>query len=842
MNLVLFVSALSIALAQPAQPTQDLAAGWRFKPDPEHVGLRDGWHTVSTSDGDWATVQAGLRWEDQGFPDADGYAWYRRWLDVPADWQGARAWLVLGAVNDAFTLYCNGVRVNAFGDATDNTVADIPAIADVTALLKPGEPNLLALECLDWGGSGGLWRLPCLITTDSAQLPLTSVVACMTEYEAHKLSVNVDLRGLGNDRTDMTLHVSLFKGDKDKPRAEQDIPVPAIVNQVSLGFDLDKPDDGDVYHIRVTTVPPEGAVLSGLTVEREVPWPQAPHWDGEYAELKVRNNFVTELLHLRVEDAGAADHPFLNPRKGWIIISAATGGEEGPQAVLDGETSPLLWRRNPASGAFEAMRHVTEGPHNLALASANPGELEVRTVPELMYCYYPAEPHIKSFGTYDWAYVSKHVLPHVNTLIASGSPVQEEVQRWRSEGRVLVSNASLPGLSDAQAPTADRVYEVWAANPGATQPHFSGMIVDEFLSAGADHYRAWTDAMVRLHETPGFSGKTFYAWCGDLYEHAPSAEFRQRVAELGYRFAWEKYLHEAPSELTASQSISRQLQEDLVAWQASMPDVAQRLVMTLGYLCAPPESQNLNPAVDYQVFMDMQFHRLATEPAFWGLFGIMEYSASYSDEESLRWAHQLIRHYCIEGKRERMTTDPYILPHIQNPDFVAGLDGWQVEPAAEGAIAPDTMEGFSWLQGRYPETTVGNQFCRMSRSAERPNRITQTIQALQPGRLYSVKLIGSALELMDREHEAVLRIQVDGAEAVPEFSFINPYPSNYGHVFGPYNRDHPAWFTFQRYVFRATAETAQLSIRDWVANDTPGADAGQNTAFNFVEVQPFHAP
>jgi len=836
-----YVVAICILSQLPDPAWIDVAADWRFKPDPEHVGLRDGWHSVSHDDADWAGIAAGERWEDCGFPDVDGYAWFRRWVDVPASWAGAKVWLTLGAVNDACTIYCNGIRVNAYGDASELTVANTPLIADLTELLNPGKPNLLAIECLDWGGSGGLWHLPCALTTDPAQLPLGSVVSCMTEYEAGRIVVTVDLSGLGNDRPGITLKLGLFKGDKESPAAEETVSLPATERVATAAFDLKRPDGGDTFHVRLLEAIPNTTAIANLAIDQDVRWPEPPRWAGDYSELKVRNNFVTELLRVELDAAGGGDFPILNPRSGWVFVAAQAQLEPGPQVVIDEETSPLVWRRNPQTGAFEAMRYLAAGLHQVAVAANAKGRFEVRTVPELSYCYYPASPHIKPFGPYDWTFVSRHVLPHVNAIVTGGADA-DAFDQWRSEGRAWISNASLPGLSSPEAPTLDQVYEVWRANPGATEPGYSGMIVDEFLFASPEHYAAWTGAMERLHANPAFEGRKFYAWCGDLYDSETSAAFRQRVADLGYRFAWEKYLPEEPTEARAASEIARSFQQSLTEWQTSMPDVAERTVMTLGYLCAPPESLNLNPAVDYHVFMDMQFHRLATEPEFWGLYGIMEYSASYADEESLRWAHQLFRHYCIDGKRERLTKDPYLLPHLRNPDFLDGLESWQADAASEGAIATGTMEGFGWLQGRYPDKNAGNQFCRMTRARERPNRISQTLQALAPGRLYSVKSIAADIDRLDVEQTVALRIQVDGAEPVPEFCFTYAYPSNYAHEFGPYNREHPAWFSFQRYVFRANAETATLHITDWIADDTPGGNAGQNVGFNFVEVQPFHEP
>ncbi len=840
MNLMLALVSCFVTLP-PQQSWLDISKDWRFQPDPEHVGLQNGWDAVTYDDTDWTTFNAGERWEDHGFPDVDGYGWFRRWVDVPEDWADAKVWLTLGGVNDACTIYCNGTRVNAYGDTSDRSVANVPIIAELSAFVTPGKRNLVAIECLDWGGSGGLWHLPCALTTDINLLPVDSVVACVTEYEAKRILATVDLTGLGNDRPGVMLHLGVFKGDKDHPAADASIALPEGWFTGSAFFDLKGPDAGNVFHLRLAEAESDTSALAGLTIDRPVPWPEAPGWEGDYADLEVENNFVTNLLRVKLDAAGGGDYPILNPRDGWVFISARTDQDIGPQVVIDGETNPVAWRRNPETSAYEAMRYLAQGKHNVAVASNGEGPFEVRAVPELAYCYYPASPHIKPFGPYDWPFVSRYVLPHVNTIVTAG-PEADALEQWRNEGRAWLSNASLPGLSSPRAPTADEVYQAWSANPGFAKPGYSGIIVDEFLFASPEHYAAWTEAVERLHANPDFAGHKFYAWCGNLYEFDTSATFRKQVADLGYRFAWEKYLAEEPTEARATSAIARNLQQSLVEWQKTMPDVAQRLVMTLGYMSAPPESLNLNPAVDYHVFMDMQFERLATEPAFWGLYGVMEYSSSYTDEESLRWAHQLFRHYCIEGNRERMTDDPYVLPHIQNPDFVDDLNGWYVAPAKEGAVAPETMDGFGWLQGRYPDMTVGNRICRMTRSNERPNRISQTVNALEPGRLYSVKAIAADIDNLDKKQTIALRIQVEGAEPVPDYGFSYAYPSNYAHEFGPYNRDHPAWFTFQRYVFRAGAETATLHIMDWIADDTPGGDAGQNVGFNFIEVQPFHAP
>ena len=130
----------------------------------------------------------------------------------------------------------------------------------------------------------------------------------------------------------------------------------------------------------------------------------------------------------------------------------------------------------------------------------------------------------------------------------------------------------------------------------------------------------------------------------------------------------------------------------------------------------------------------------------------------------------------------------------------------------------------------------------MKRSAERPNRITQTIRALEPGRAYSVKLISADIERLGEKQQLALTVNVGSAETLDAHGFQFVYPSGYSHEAGPYTRDRPACFNFHRVVFRANAPTAQLVIGDWASPTEPGGPVGQEIVFNFAEVQPFHEP
>jgi len=837
MSMLMIMGTLLLFQAQPGvQETWiDLVEAWRFNPDAQSAGLAEGWQKPGYDDDDWAVLSAGKRWEEQGFAEVDGVAWYRKQVIIPASWAERPVWLLLSGVNDACTVFCNGHETGSFGDEKENSVNATLLLADLAPFISPGQENTIAIRCLDWGGSGGLWHLPCALTCDPAQLPIDSVISVQANQEKKALDIGINLASLGNAAADRTLRVALYRENGRRPSCQKHLALNKDAQDAFLTLKPPSSKPSARFLLRMTLQ--EKGDSTPKVLERYFTVPGPPQWPEQYTSLKVRNNFVTELLDVKAKPGSTQQCSFDNPRHGWVFLQAQS--DSTLDASVDEE--PLVWRTNPDSGAYETMRLLNEGEHRLRVRAVSPAKMTITTMPEIAFCYYPCSPHIGAYGPYTWEYMGRFILPHVNTIITRGVVPVPEFSAWNNEGRQWISNASLPGLNGEAAPSADAVFDEWAKNPAAAQPGFSGMIVDEFLTASEVHYQAWGEAVRRLHGDPGFAGKTFYAWCGDLYRDADPLAFSRLLMGLNDRFSWERYLPERSSPEVAQRCITHELKQSFERWKKVLPGVEKNMVVCLGYLCAPPETVNTHPNVDYHVFLDMQFRLLATDPAFFGLYGIMEYMADYADEESIRFAHQLFRHYFIEGNTVPYTRDPYLLPHLQNPDFINGLDGWNVRAAEPGFIRPDKMQGFSWLEGRYPRTIQGDLFCRMRRSEKAPNSISQTLKSLQRGHLYSVKLISADIGQLDAKQVLGLSIQVKNAEILGEYNIQFPYPSLYNHEAGPYNPSHPAWFNWHRLVFRAEGGTAELTISDW-PQGAPGGPAGQEIAFNFVEVQPFHAP
>lgn len=166
LSLVLLILLLTISCEKKdSSITIDISKNWHFSSDEKNKGMSEKWFTPSFDDSKWNTIDAGTKWEEQGYPDLDGYGWYRKNVKIPADLEGREIWIKFGGVNDAFELFINGESVSSFGNV-NISVAGKESSTKITKSLKYGEINLITVKVYDSGNSGGLWHLPIVITTE----------------------------------------------------------------------------------------------------------------------------------------------------------------------------------------------------------------------------------------------------------------------------------------------------------------------------------------------------------------------------------------------------------------------------------------------------------------------------------------------------------------------------------------------------------------------------------------------------------------------------------------------------------------------------------------------------
>ena len=648
-----------------------------------------------------------------------------------------------------------------------------------------------------------------------------------------RLVVDMGLRGLGELPAGAAALVELWRAGGAQPLRSTKVGPLASWGTAEATLEVDELPAGD-YELRAAVATRDGRRV-GTVAKQAVAWPKRPQWP-DAPNAKVLNNLVAALVDAAPARSGKGEFQFVNPRAGWVFV--ATTGRGGASVALDGQ--PLHTHR--AADTLEAMRYLPKGAHRLAVKpAAAVGRLIARAVPELVFSKLGAHPHVREYGKYDWAFMSRHVLPNLNVLVTTGAKEYEpHLREWRQQGRRVLIECGVPGLRAKEAVTADEATTYWASHKGMTDPLLDGVLADEFWSgAGAAKYAAWTEAARRLRANARLKGRAFYPYCAPMYGDRASREFVQAVMDAGWSFAYERYLPEQRGEAAARAFLRSSLAESIAEWRKAMPGAERHMIACIGTFSQPPESLDVNPAADHKVFLDMQLHLLANDPACFGLGGVMTYLCSYTDEETVRWMGKLFRHYCIEGKNQRFTAAPYLLPHLANGDFEDGLNGWMVAPAEPASVAARPKPGFSWLQGRYPMTTQGDTVLWLKRSRRRPNIVSQPVKALEPGRLYTLRFYSGDFQDLSAEQKHVLTVQLSGAEVLKDRSFQHVFPNCYSHHHGPFDREHRAWMSYHWILFRAKARKAKLTIHDWATDREPGGPIGRELMLNFVQVQPY---
>jgi hypothetical protein len=134
----------------------ELPRTWLFRVDFKRLGEKERWFALDADESPWKPIEIGKFWEEQGYPDYDGPAWYRVRMNVPASARGRRLFLAFGAADETAAVYVNGSLAGKWGllGFTWNERFEI----EVTPYLRPGQENLVAVRVEDSIGMGGLWK------------------------------------------------------------------------------------------------------------------------------------------------------------------------------------------------------------------------------------------------------------------------------------------------------------------------------------------------------------------------------------------------------------------------------------------------------------------------------------------------------------------------------------------------------------------------------------------------------------------------------------------------------------------------------------------------------------
>jgi hypothetical protein len=576
---------------------------------------------------------------------------------------------------------------------------------------------------------------------------------------------------------------------------------------------------------------------------------------------KALNNFVTELV--RLEDVQSGQTVALtNPREGWIHIvarsrHAVTASFLEPEKML---RETIVFRPDEAGSAVEAMKHLPAGNYRLRLAVPAGGTVEtllVRAMPAIFYNAYrrPSQLHECNDAARDWAFLEKYVNPNINTFVVHRAqrkdagprygPSREVFDEWSGRGKHWVDEVTL----DFDAKSVDEAYQYFLSAFAISDRGYHGYLVDEFCERPErrEINRINIEALTRVAKRPDFAGKKIYPY---VVTHSPKFNAYREVWKFAvdnhFLLSQEWYVRDMPPKANMWDCFDPGWHaNNMKQWNERCPGAESSLLVTLAGWNLPDCSGNIDPQLNGKVLLDWQMNFLANHPAYQKVQGINVWTTSYMDEELIRWTCRLLRHYCIEGNKTLLSTDPYVLPHLVNPDFEEGTRGWDIRMAGPDAMRAGMLKDYGKIQGRYAYGTAkGDHFLVTRRSEKGPNVISQTIKNLTPGCLYTFRMYtadyGDLKTGHSKRQRHALSVSLPGAKVVPGRELHIPYYCRDSVEFRPFDaKSGPCWLNYHWVLFRAESETAQLMVSDWVDPKRPGGGLGQELVFNFFQVEPY---
>jgi hypothetical protein len=570
-------------------------------------------------------------------------------------------------------------------------------------------------------------------------------------------------------------------------------------------------------------------------------------------EPKRLNNHTWEILSADKEDISDDKvYMFTTPTDRWLYVGTRVKSYAGRFSISVDEQEEILVFEKGENDTREAMRYLPAGEHTLTINAEGSSKvyyLTVRSIPEILLHNFTDEP-AGTFETTHADYLEKYIIPNVNLFVVPGAIVRGEhhllplFHTWRSSGRRWISSYAAMGTPDigGDSYSAEEAYDYITTNVTVTSPLMDGTICDEFTGYDDVSYSNYGEAYRRLRATPPFSEKLFYIYVGSLYGSEHGLSLAKSIIDTGGVLAWERYLTTKATASDAQDHFDDVLISQAQEYREKCPGSIERMAVCFGFFSKPGgHMANLYPGVNYKVHLDMQFHLVANSPVFRDVYGLMGYHSGYADEETLRWMAHLFRHYGIEGRTDRATTDPYVSPHLVNGDFVDGLNGWTVDAAEPDSIVAVTKEGLGYLQSRDGKPQ-GDTAVRTIRSAGNPNRISQELQDLEPGRLYTFRMMAGDYGDMSKEEEPAVHVTLENVTHLPEKSFTHLFHNPPHRKHPPYDGEETkAWHTYHWHLFRARSDTARVTITDWASDKDSGGPIGQKLVFNYIQVHPYYS-
>lgn len=285
----------------------ELRGEWKFR-----TGDDLNWAAAGFDDGDWGLVSVPMNWDEQGYQDYDGFAWYRRSFRIGMEDTSKPLFLFLGKIDDVDEVFVNGVQVGGRGRLYPDylTAWNQNRIYRIDAgILDPGAENVIAVRVYDDQLGGGIVSGPVGIYASQLPQPLIDLAGewlfrrgddlRWTEEEpADSVRVQVPLLWEANG---FEMHDGYAWYHKRFG------PIPARAGE-SLALVLGKIDDTDQVFLNGELIGSTGK-LDGYDRERNPDF-----WKrGRVYEFPARLLSENNLIAVRVHDSGGGGGIYSGP-------------------------------------------------------------------------------------------------------------------------------------------------------------------------------------------------------------------------------------------------------------------------------------------------------------------------------------------------------------------------------------------------------------------------------------------------------------------------------------------------------------------------------------------------
>ena len=568
--------------------------------------------------------------------------------------------------------------------------------------------------------------------------------------------------------------------------------------------------------------------------------------------LRRLNNFVSEILSVPLANG---ERSFVLAKAGWVWVGTDRPFET-VEADLD-ETFPRVVHARPrelGSARFlEAGRHVVRVR---GVSDGMEGRLVVRLMKPILFgsslvSAFREDPWSRRYMHYflDADYLERMNLFDVYTVnLSGGKPSAYDdyaCDKLADRGVEKGGTVSL-SATDPSRIRLDAVLDVYTNAPNyRAKVQFS---IDEVsINAPTRSKYNNAEAMWRVYED-GVRAHTFFEDSKQGLFNRPGLDIPESSAFAnvggGRSFMIHEWYARSPwdeAEFDAEAAFARRQLDGL---RSCVPSAPKHVFYYLnGYMLLGFWSSWVHPHVDMKAHDARLLHILATDPAFADIGGV-GIGGSRCEEDFLRAAFAMVRHYAVEGRTDDFAAAQgwKLFPgHLANGDFTEGFKEWtvvQAEPVSvtlghrrKCGLQVQERRFHSYLHGN---GAAGDDFAVLTRSAKGPNRLVQTLKGLVPGELYQVNFATMGQDDLRRPKggttppKTSVCARIAGAQVFDEMT----------HVGACYDQFKPRTTVHvHRYVFRATGPTAELTLSDWVDETTPGGPVGESQLVNFVGCQ-----